>query len=273
MTAPQNVSAPRDLRRGLLIALGIAAVVLVASTVTTGILLFGMLGQRPAAAPAASASPSPTPTREPQTVHGIPVSVRDTALEFGTVVAAPWADGETRLFAPLSNPSETQAVSTFYDITAYDSKGRILDRTLGSADLLPGGEGVFSSSSLRAERDEVAEIVIEQTRISAAASPYTGEIGEPQVTADREYGAVDFVIPASLSPDLERPWADVIALVDGEIIGQCEAVTAEGARPFTGRCYLKPASKDVDEAADGDYITLPEDAEVRAFLRIELELE
>lgn len=273
MTAPQNVSAPRYLRRGLLIALSIAAVVLVASTITTGILLFGMLGQRPAAAPEPSTSPSPTATREPQTVHGIPVSIRDTALEFGTWVAEPWVDGETRLFATMSNPSKTQAVSIFYDVTAYDAKGRILDRTLGSADLLPGGEGVFSSSSLRAEPDDIAEIVIEQTRISAAASPYTGEISEPQVTADRESGAVDFVIPSSLSPDLDRPWVDVIALVDGEIIGQCDAVTAEGARPFTGRCYLQPTAKGVAEVPENHFMTLPENAEVRAFLRVELELE
>ncbi|MFD5224230.1 hypothetical protein ACFWHT_01275 [Microbacterium sp. NPDC058342] len=261
-------------RRGPLIALCVAAVVLLGTAVTTGAILFGMLGRHTApAAPGASPTPSATATAEAKTVHDIPITVAETALEFGDWVATPWVDGETTLYAPVGNASDSQAVSAFYDVTAYDQDGRVLDRAIGSADLLPGGEGILDVINLRADAAEVASILVEQTHISAEASPYSGSVGTAELTVDREFGEVEFVLPSTLDPVPDWPWADVAAFVGDEMVGVCDATIDLKGSAFAGRCYLRPTAQGVAAEPPEDFVSLPEDAEVRVFLRPELDLQ
>lgn len=276
MTTSAPVSRRTVSRRGLLIALSIASVVLLAATITFGTMLFSMLDAGPrsggTAPEAGEPTASATPTPEPDTVHGIPITVGDSALEFGTWVTELWTDGTTRLHAPIRNNSTTQAVTASYDLTAYDAEGRILDRVSASADLLPASEGIINSMTLRADPDEVASIVVEQTEVDADVSPYTGAVTGGEVEVDHETARVSTDMTSTLSPSPDSQDIQFGAFIGDELIGLCEIGAEAEGEHLAAYCFLTATSSGTD--FDEDYYrVLPDDLDVRAFLRVRFDLE
>ncbi|MDQ0614354.1 hypothetical protein QF046_001995 [Microbacterium sp. W4I4] len=264
--------------RGILIALSIAAPVLLSTTVLFGTMLLTAIGARAEAVapPTASDTPpsTPDPKAEPATVHRIPITVGETPLDFGTWVAEPWEDGEVSLFVPVTNDSATQAVTIFYDLTAYDADGRILDRAIAIADLLPESAQIMRVGTVRADPDAVASLVLEQTDIAAKASPFTGSVTISGIEAtDPQLGEITATIASTLSPTPERADFQAAAFVDGEMIGVCDTSAELAAGGNAESCHLRPVSSGILHGEDLIFQSIPEDAELRAFLHVDFELD
>lgn len=168
----------------------------------------------------------------------------------------------------VSNADEQQAAEAFFDVTAYDENGAILDRVPAINYLLPDQrsvfEGAFTSESL-----EAASIVIEQTRL---------EFGEPSVPggysvgefSGTPQGRVEVEITSSLGAVAEFTSIYIVGFVGDEIFAVCDDyqdVPEEGA--FTATCVLE-ISKEAPTAERADGPAIPENAEFGAYLALDL---
>lgn len=270
---PENsvsvASAPERTKLGpFLVALIVGCCVMLIATMALGASTFALL--RPASADA-SPTPKPSPT-EPggamtQTVRGVEV-VTQSDLDFGRFAMSDKdEDGYTLLVAPVSWDDETSGVAAWFDFTAYDVEGRIINRHPTSVYILPGQEGFFQGI-FSSDLSEAVRITVEQVSADVEAPPMTGEItmtrSETLKEDGKNYVGGNFTSSLSVAPSN----ADVFiaGYVDGELFGYCSDLPdIPAGGEFVAICALTPVTQD-DHVLDD---TVPEDAEFRAYLALD----
>ncbi|GAA5149394.1 hypothetical protein GCM10025768_12550 [Microbacterium pseudoresistens] len=253
--------------------LAIACGVLLVTTIGLGVTAVSLAVGNPAST---GGTATPTPTASDGSsgtngragiVHDIPISVHSD-LEFGPfAMTEPDEDAYTLLYAVITNPDSTRAAEIYFDITAYDAEGRIIDRTPTSAYLLPDQQSVFEGI-LPPDLSDVVEFRVEQTIGEFEPPIMTGEITLDALKGSKE-GLVEGTFTSSLDAVPEYPSLYIVGHIDGEIFAVCDAmpdIPAGGS--FTSRCGLVPAANGEQLVAPDDM--LPDDAEFAAFLALDI---
>lgn len=254
-----------------LLVLGIASIVLLLTTIALGGLTAWLLLTRGSAGPPVS-SPSPdasqTTPGEAQLVQGIEITTSvDPALDLGSfAMSAPDEGGFVAIVAPVTWTNTTDAVSAYFDVTAYDAAGDIINRNPSSFYALPGQEtffvGIFS-----ADLSDAVRITVEQTKADVEPPIMTGGI-TVEVTESGESSFLGARMATGLSAVPEYPKVYLVGYVDGEMFGYCyDYADIPASGTFISTCKVIAVSADGDPWFDGEF---PEDAEYRVFLELSI---
>ncbi|MBO0979512.1 hypothetical protein [Microbacterium sp. SD291] len=253
-----------------LIALIVGCCVMLVATIALGLTTVSLL--RPASA---IASPSPTATADPptesassaQTVRGIEVETHSD-LEFGDYAMSGTLDGKfTVLVAPLSWADSASGIHAFFDVTAYDAEGHIVDRTPTNVYVLPEQEGFFQGI-FSEDLSDVVRISVEQTSTTIEAPLMSGAITMTRSEAleeDRKIFAGGN-LTSTLSVVPKHADVFIAGYSDGVLFGYCSDIPdIPAGGEFVAICELTPVTAD-DRLPDGG---VPDDAEFRAYLALD----
>ncbi len=244
------------------------------ATIALGATTLSLLNASPAdpsPTPKPTAEPSPSGKNAPQTVRGYEVTIHSD-LAFGDLAMSDTVDGRyTLLVAPLSWEDESAGIDASFEITAYDSDGRIIDRTPTSTYVLPGQDGFFRGI-FSEDLSDAVRITVEQTRAETGAPPMTGAITlthTETLEKSTDEGRKVYVggnLTSTLSVVPTHPDVFFAGYVDGELFGYCDDMPdIPAGGDFTAVCALTPVTRD-EHLLDG---RLPKGAEFRVYLKLD----
>lgn len=255
-SAPGSDASSRTGRSRAVVVLAILSALLLVTTICFGATAL-VLWNRDAAAPSPSASPSTTQNQhldaDGASIHGIPLQISSQLTFVDVAMENAVPDAYTLLYAVIENPSSDQAVTAFFDVTAYSADGAVIDRTPTDAYLLPGQQtvvtAIFSGDLTSAER-----IVIEEITHESGLPAFTGDVAVTgEISVDQAHVRAAFT--SSLSAVAEYAEIYFVGVYEDEIFAVCTAfVDIPANASFTADCGLDPvwtsAERDIDAAMD-----------------------
>ncbi|MBW1640787.1 hypothetical protein G3H63_17120 [Microbacterium resistens] len=213
-------------------------------------------------------SPAPGYTQEPLTAQGVEVLV-NSVFTVEELALTRWVseDAFTTLYAPVRyDGGAAPSGSYYFDVTAYDAEGRILQRSPTNISWLPDQREGMLSVALQTDLPEAARFVIDQTVAEEAPAPLAGALSLQSVEVENG------ILRAVIASDLTQPTSQADIMIggyaDGVLFAACSIPTLE-----------IPAGGSIEESCVFDAVgsefvpdegkpVVPDDAEYRVSLSL-----
>ncbi|MGX1934766.1 hypothetical protein [Microbacterium resistens] len=270
-------------RRPLMIALAVGAAVLLAATIGLGARTLQLLADaQRTPAPASPSTPTPeatTPapdplgpapgyTQEPLTAQGVEVLV-NSVFTVEELALTRWVseDAFTTLYAPVRYDGDAAPSGSYYfDVTAYDAEGRILQRSPTNISWLPDQREGMLSVALQTDLPEAARFVIDQTVAEEAPAPLAGALSLQSVEV--ENGILRAVIASGLTQPTSQADIMIGGYADGVLFAACSIPTLEipAGGSIEESCVFDAVGSEF--VPDEGMPVVPDDAEYRVSLSL-----